>query len=269
MGFYDGYLILSDIDGTLTCDKNGTASYSNDYISPENMDALHRFMDNGGYFTLATGRKPEFLPDFPIQPNAPLISINGTLIRTEAGERLLHLPMTDNYGEAVITLLDAHPAVHGVIRSEECEAIHWDRASDGNDLTKLSCGTGAPCLRFFFMCEDEPAALALMADAIARYGDRYEYNRSWPNGMEMHVKGSGKDAGLRCLRDWLPGITTTIAVGNYENDLPMIREADLGCAVGDAPEHIRAEASHVIVPHTEHALAYIINELIPAHKNGK
>ena len=56
MGYYDGYLILSDIDGTLT-------RHGND-LSEENHKALTRFMAEGGYFTLATGRSPEFLPQF-------------------------------------------------------------------------------------------------------------------------------------------------------------------------------------------------------------
>ena len=256
MGYYDGYLILSDIDGTLT-------RVGND-LSEENHRALTRFMEEGGYFTLATGRAPGFLPNFPIQPNAPLVSINGTLIYAETGERLLYLPMEDNYEEVLRYFVGKYPTLLTIFRSEEKRAPKWKREEHGEDISILL--EGDPCLRFYFTCDSEPTALAMMAEAIEKWGDRYEFNRSWPDGMEMHVKGSGKDAGLRFLRDYLPGIHTTIAVGNYENDTPMIREADIGCAVENALLSVKDAADRVIVSHMDHALAYIIETLIPSLK---
>ena len=256
MGYYDGYLILSDIDGTLTRAGND--------LSEENHRALTRFMKEGGYFTLATGRAPGFLSKFPIMPNAPLVSINGTLIYSDEGERLLYLPMEDNYEEVLRYFVDKYPNLLSVFRSEEKRAPKWTRAEHGEDISILL--EGDPCLRFYFTCDSEPTALAMMAEALEKWGDRYEFNRSWPDGMEMHVKGSGKDAGLRFLRDYLPGIHTTIAVGNYENDTPMIREADIGCAVENALPSVEDAADRVIVSNMDHALAYIIETLIPSLK---
>ena len=257
---FDGYLILSDIDGTIT--EGG------DHISEENLRALHRFMENGGYFTLGTGRTPKFLPKFPIQPNAPLVAVNGTWVVSDTGETLQMLPITDDPADVLRYFLDAHPAIIDVYIYTRKGDRRFLREEIESDITPL-LHTPEPCLKYYFTCKNEETALALLRDAEKRFGDRYEYNRSWADGVEMHQKGSGKDAGLRFLKEYLPGIHTTIAVGNYENDLSMIRAADIGCAVENAPPNVQEAADRIIVPCSEHALAYIIDELIPSLKQPK
>ena len=56
-------------------------------------------------------------------------------------------------------------------------------------------------------------------------------------------------------------VHTTIGVGDYENDLSLVRDADIGYAVGNAIDEVKAVASRVTVPNTQHAIARIIAEL--------
>ena len=64
-------LIITDVDGTLLREKDG--------ISKENLEAIKRFTDKGGRFTVSTGRTIELskklLEGVPI--NAPSVHING------------------------------------------------------------------------------------------------------------------------------------------------------------------------------------------------
>jgi len=71
MGKFDGILFLSDMDGTLLHQA---------VLSDENRKAVEYFTENGGMFTVATGRAPDFIKKFNLKINAPVISINGTLI---------------------------------------------------------------------------------------------------------------------------------------------------------------------------------------------
>ena len=107
-----------------------------------------------------------------------------------------------------------------------------------------------------------------MEDMLARYGDRYENDRSWPVGLEMQRKGSRKGACLHLLRAMLPDVHTVIAAGDYENDISMLREADIGCAVGNALPSVKAAADRVIPSCGGGAIAFIINSLIPGLQNG-
>ena len=52
MGKFDGILLCSDFDMTLA---------QNEIISPENAAAIRYFTENGGKFTIVSGRHPGFL----------------------------------------------------------------------------------------------------------------------------------------------------------------------------------------------------------------
>ncbi len=56
-------------------------------------------------------------------------------------------------------------------------------------------------------------------------------------------KGSGLDRLCRLLQ--IP-LQACIAVGDAENDLPMLRTAGLGVAMGNAPAHVKAAAGRVV-----------------------
>ena len=87
MGRFTGVLLATDYDDTLY-DSQGT-------ISPENRQAIHRFVDQGGLFCISTGRS---YINFAIQMakerlpvNAPVILSNGASIYDFAAEKSLWL----------------------------------------------------------------------------------------------------------------------------------------------------------------------------------
>ena len=56
--------------------------------------------------------------------------------------------------------------------------------------------------------------------------------RSWPTGVEiLSIQGNKGEATLKVKK--LTGSHTLINVGDYENDISMIQEADIGCAVAN------------------------------------
>ncbi|MBR5043930.1 MAG: HAD hydrolase family protein, partial [Clostridia bacterium] len=71
MGRYDGILIVSDFDRTMT-DETGA-------VPERNREAIARFMAEGGRFTVATGRSvPMFRKKNALfESNAPAIAFNG------------------------------------------------------------------------------------------------------------------------------------------------------------------------------------------------
>lgn len=70
---FQGVLFASDFDGTLVpSDKR---------LRPAVLRAIHFFIQNGGYFTLATGRHPLALKDLePCWFNAPALLVNGGML---------------------------------------------------------------------------------------------------------------------------------------------------------------------------------------------
>ena len=79
----------------------------------------------------------------------------------------------------------------------------------------------------------------------------------------MHALGTGKGACVRRIRTLYPGLRCVIAAGDYENDVSMLREADVGCAVAGAIPAVREAADRVIVSSDEDAIRHIVDVVIP------
>ncbi len=91
----------------------------------------------------------------------------------------------------------------------------------------------------------EPAdLLAIRPQVEARFGDIFEYNTSSPRFYELQNKGCTKASGLQFLAELYAAEDghpiTTIAVGDQENDLPMLRFADISACPSNAMEEVKA-----------------------------
>ena len=73
--------------------------------------------------------------------------------------------------------------------------------------------------------------------------------------------GVCKGSAVKILRDLIGDINTVVAVGDYENDISMIKYADFGYATANAADFVKAVADRITVANREHAIAAIINEL--------
>ena len=76
--------LFTDIDGTLL--------NSQKEISQENIDSIHKLVEQGGHFSVATGRCAEitfpFVDNLPI--NAPAILFNGAAVYDIPNRTFLH-----------------------------------------------------------------------------------------------------------------------------------------------------------------------------------
>jgi hydroxymethylpyrimidine pyrophosphatase-like HAD family hydrolase len=56
-------------------------------------------------------------------------------------------------------------------------------------------------------------------------------------------------------------IHRSVALGDYDNDISMLRAAGVGVAVGNASENAKAAADRITVTNEEHAIARVISEI--------
>ena len=251
---YEGILICSDIDGTLS-DSRGTG-----YVSKENIDAINDFMSRGGLFTLATGRQKIFTKKFEelFLCNAPMILINGTVV--SMGDEILYSnPLDREALKDIDNILKEFPIM------QECHIRNINSEIkfkyENGEMVKVQEADG-PYYKCIFLFEKEQDCSFFMEKMLEKYGEKYEFNRSWPIEAEMHIKGSGKGDAVRFLRRYYgEKVSKIICVGDYENDLSMLIEADEGIAVGNAHPALKKAADKVTVSCEENAVAKIINEL--------
>ncbi len=251
MGRYDGLLICSDFDGTLC--HGGR-------ISRENREAIGRFRAGGGRFTLATGRYPGHILNLmgeDVDRTTPMICLNGGLLCDLSEDRILFCgTMPDGYAD---TLVGA-----GRLEGIRDIMVFPARAREPVELHPLDeAGIRAwmeqDIIKAVIHVEDEVSD-EVKAWTLAHTDERYRVARSWINGVEIH--GASYDKGILSRRlATMLGADTLICVGDYENDLAMIREADIGVAMGNGVDELKAEADMITASAEEHGIAQLIDSL--------
>ena len=96
---------------------------------------------------------------------------------------------------------------------------------------------------------------------LREYPGAFAANRSYKNGVELHALESGKGACLNDIRARDPSIRLTVGIGDYENDVSLIKMADIGYAVANAEPEAKSAADIVTVACADHAIARIISDL--------
>lgn len=89
------------------------------------------------------------------------------------------------------------------------------------------------------------------------------------NYLEVTAKSvSKRDAVLELAAYYQVPLEQVMTIGDHFNDLPMIRLAGLGVAMGNAPEAVQKEAQVVTSSNQEHGVAKAIQEYVlqPANK---
>lgn len=248
MGKFDGYLICSDVDGTLAYAGN---------VPERNLDAIRYFQSEGGRFTLATGRQLGYEARFPVTLNAPLISENGTRISDPDSGRVLWSFPLDGCG-LLLEHLDRDPAPATSLWFEDGGLV----VSGFGVADAVSAHTTGDLLKIVLH------NFAAEGDAIARttslresFAERYFVCRSWPTGVEVISPLAGKGACLSYVKQICEDVHTTVGIGDFENDLSLLAAADLSFApAGACPEILRA-AGEILCPHEEGAIAHLIERL--------
>jgi len=271
MAKYDGILICTDLDGTLS-DKNGI-------ISKENAEAIRYFKANGGKFTLSTGRSaPFFMGDNTVfarsglefLPNVPVVTHNGaSVFDFEKMEYIYSVPLPgDEIEKTILKKACAEDEVEYVfISGENADSISIIRRCEHDDFEKavLEChGDKNNKLYKLVFCVKTEEYAKHMRDKFREFFEsygRYSVNRTWKVGVEVLKDNATKGVAVNWLRNHIGGIKHVVCIGDFENDVTMIKEADLGIAVGNASEELKACADIITVTNAEHALAKTIYDL--------
>jgi hydroxymethylpyrimidine pyrophosphatase-like HAD family hydrolase len=92
--------------------------------------------------------------------------------------------------------------------------------------------------------------------------EKFDYIRSEKTLYEILPKGVSKASVLPKLSEFL-GVKPShiIAVGDYNNDVAMIREAGVGIAVANATTEAKAAADYITVSNEDDAIAKIIEDI--------
>ena len=268
MGRYSGIIIFSDFDGTFYYSKNLSAS-------KENTEAVRYFQENGGRFTLATGRYPNILQRYAdrvngTKANAPIIAGNGCLVYDyETEKTLFSANVTSSLTPTVLEIMKNCEAIEAVdfFPTEPWVSERVKRADvDADNSIKAIMARDPHKMYFHVKLDTSDPSLAMKQSDDAKAiiesltGEEYSVVRASIGGIEILPKGITKGLHVRNIAKGL-GCDKIICVGDYENDAAMIKEADIGYAMGNAHPSLFEIADRIAPRCEEHAIAKIISEL--------
>ena len=271
------YLIVTDLDGTFF----GKGAR----LVEANLQAIECFKAGGGHITAGTGRVPfnirKGIPMCGELFNAPAITANGAFIYDlTADECLLATPMdADATLEAARLVESLNPRVGMRVSTGKAFLVNRDRLNDailrdigGNpdtyagEVLPLSQWRteGAQWYKMVFRGEYEEL-ISVRPAVEAAFGEIFEYSMSSPRFFELQKRGCTKATGLRFVAERLSEVLghpiTTVAVGDQENDLPMLMAADIAACPANAVEAVKAVCALHLCDHDEGCIADLIGRL--------
>ena len=272
---FSKFLIASDLDGTFLSKAVQTV--------PRNLNAITHFCAHGGLFTLNTGRVHttvrSSVPDAERLFNAPASLCNGAyLYNYQTGEFLFEeiLPPGD-----VADFLEfchvRYPDVglRGILREQilvyapgeivRSRVYGYEQGIVEFDLPVQDWPLGS---WYKLVCVSTPERIAKMRrDFTAAFGKRFGVTSSSANVLEIQLPHSNKAVGLEKMRALSPEIAsrTIIACGDYENDIPMLRAADIAVCPENASDEVKAVCDLVLC----HCNEGLIGDIVEAIEAGK
>ena len=265
-------ILFVDLDATLLSDDKS--------VSQRNREAIKRMLKEGHYIALATGRSVESGRGVAreldlVVPGCYMIAFNGAVLYDCAADRILmqrSIPI-----EVVQELFERAKRAGLYAQTYNKTDVLTTRHSKELDyyIGKASI-TYKLSENVLDALEEEPQKVLLIAlerkERLARF---QKNNMKWEQGkcssffssreyLEYCPWGTSKATGVVELAKILNmPADCTIAIGDEQNDIPMIREAHVGVAVKNGIQELKAAADYVTENDNNHdAVAEVIEKFI-------
>lgn len=278
MGIFSDVLLTVDFDRTLT-DTNAQ-------IPQRNLDAIRYFMDNGGAFTVNTGRSRPMTKIFRdiVPVNAPLLVCNGSAAYdVQKDQLLLCKPINLDPREVVEHLQQRYPGLTVEVQGRDAHYFFrkdplWESYCETNGCAwdyMAPEDIPGPFLKFslyakfvdntvssMYDADEDELSLCDEAQAYVEkvYGHAVAAFRPCARIIDFHAKGTSKNQAARDLQKQL-GRKILVCVGDAFNDLPMLEGADYAFCPADG---MVADRFPNVCPCGQGAVADVIYEKIPA-----
>lgn len=252
---FEGITLVSDMDGTLLTETKT--------ISQKNLDAIRYFRQNGGNFTIASGRVYQSVSSYynELCPDLPVISHNGGIITDPKNHTPLYCKFLEgNYRRIAkeiharfpwlgiegftpsrILFFSDNPYVRKHISDERIfpdNRIEWHSLDED---TEEWC-------KILFACEKNQADE--LEQLLPPLYPEYSFVRSDIHYFEMLPHGVNKGTALlELLKICNLSPDKCYALGDNMNDKELLSFSGVGVAVKNASDALKAEAD-VVLPYT-------------------
>lgn len=277
MGLFDGCLLACDIDGTLLI---------NGYINPRNVEKIRFFMNEGGLFSLATGRTVGAVGAVlrTLESVSPSVVANGCIIYDFESQKILSEKCIDKADYRIAeTVFNSLPEVGIEIHSgSDVLVLRQTAETDDHqryeELSSRKVCFSEACLynwnKVVYLFSEEKSLLKakeiisackthsdFVDTSATLYGRKRSYYEQTPLGIN---KASGL-LELCSIKKVKKG--GFFAIGDYYNDLEMIKKADISAVPSESPDDIKSYADFIAGTCKDGAVADFIEYLTKIRKD--
>ncbi|MGN0141297.1 MAG: Cof-type HAD-IIB family hydrolase [Roseburia sp.] len=265
-------ILFVDLDCTLLCDDKS--------ISAKNREAIRAMLSAGHYIALATGRSVEsgrhVVRDLGLtMPGCYMLAFNGAVLYDCAADRvLLKRAIPVDVVQEIFERADRAGIYAQTYNSTDVITTKHTRELDYyRERTHLNYKLSPNVLDA--LAEEPQKVLLIDLDNHERLVRFQKRNLHWEKGkcsslfscreyLEYCPLGTSKGTGVEELTRILNmPLESTVAVGDEENDIAMIKTAHVGIAVKNGIPEIRAVADYVTENDNNHdAIAEVIEKFI-------
>lgn len=242
-------VLITDLDGTLLP--------HNKILNEKDLNAIEYFRQNGGIFTIATGRIIQASEQFfePLRPDAPVILNNGGLIYDIDNKKILYEQCIDEAArEYTMALMEKFPEMgvevnlpDGIfaVNMTEWEQLHLSMTHLPYTIKSLEeIPQNGWCKVLYSMGGGRVKELSDYASAMG--WNKTSFVISGDFLFECLPKGCTKGSALKKLWELEKWDTFTVAAaGDYNNDLEMLEFADIAIAPQNAQDIVKSSADYV------------------------
>lgn len=258
-------LIVSDVDDTLLPESTMD-------LNPEYFEVIKKLQEKGVIFVAASGRQKVSIKKVfaPIQDEIAYLADNGTDISAGnfvqsmkfAKEDYVRLAQDlETLGSRGFTYMPSMPDWNFV--DEAREDFYQVVLGYGCQVKKVSDLKTLPDISKVSLYHPDGIPADVEEMMKEHWSDKMDVCIAGSCYLDFTKKGCNKGKGLEILQKHY-GITSeeTAAFGNADNDIPLIRQAKYGYAVGNASEGLKQAAYEVIAPMQEDAVLGKLKEIL-------
>lgn len=263
---YSRWLLVSDIDGTLN-----TKSFK---LPENNKTAIQEYVKSGGNFTLCSGRNLQSLSIHynKLGINTPAIYLNGAGIYDFSNKKIIYEnPITPDGEKIILNILSKYKLAQLTVFSADKLYLVTRKCIYGLVVSKLDNLDYMLCKNInevprsiwgkvsFFATKSVISKLEneFKSDEIS---GMFECFKTSPYTLEVVNKGVNKGNAVLKLAELL-GVEkrNTAAIGDYYNDVDMLKSVEHPVCCGQAPDDIKAISEYVTCHCNNGAVADFIN----------
>ena len=264
---FENCLLVADVDGTL---------YEGGKAVEKNFERIKYFIENGGVFTIATGRAPKAAAGIykEVFCNAPAITFDGAVIFDYEQNKALDYTEMEQIDKELFTRFAKQFEKVGLmvqnvddiftITENEIQKRYIKYRNLTQIKTRLSDIQNEIWLKAIFTADSDEEINSVISGAADFEFNGCHFVRTSERYYEYQRKDVNKGSSLEKLNNIL-GNRKTFAIGNYYNDLELLKAADVSAVVGDSPEDMKSIADFVTCDCKDGAVAEFI-EIIESNK---